>query len=62
MTKNDGTGKTYKVAKKKVNSKDYWFRTDGVMVSKFYLIDDNMYYFGGADDGSMKTGSQSIKG
>ena len=31
------------------------------MVSKFYLIDDNMYYFGGADDGSMKTGSQSIK-
>ena len=31
------------------------------MVSKFYLSDDNMYYFGGADDGSMKTGSQSIK-
>ena len=59
--KSDGTPKTYEVAKKKVNSKDYWFRTDGVMVSKFYLIDDNMYYFGGADDGSMKTGSQSIK-
>ena len=60
--KSDGTtAKTYEVAKKKVNSKDYWFRTDGVMVSKFYLIDDNMYYFGGADDGSMKTGSQSIK-
>ena len=31
------------------------------MLSKFYLIDDNMYYFGGSDDGSMKTGSQSIK-
>lgn len=30
------------------------------MLSKFYLIDDNMYYFGGSD-GSMKTGSQSIK-
>ncbi len=61
LTKNPWHGKTYEVAKKKVNSKDYWFRTDGVMVSKFYLIDDNMYYFGGADDGSMKTGSQSIK-
>ena len=31
------------------------------MLSKFYLINDNMYYFGGSDDGSMKTGSQSIK-
>ena len=31
------------------------------MLSKFYLIDDAMYYFGGSDDGSMKTGSQSIK-
>ena len=31
------------------------------MLSKFYLIDDNMYYFGGSDDGSMKTGSQSVK-
>ena len=49
------------VEKKKVNSKDYWFRPDGVMLAKFYMIDDNMYYFGGSDDGSMKTGSQSIK-
>ena len=49
------------IGKKKVNSKDYWFREDGVMLSKFYQVDDNMYYFGGADDGSMKTGSQSIK-
>ena len=31
------------------------------MLSKFYLIGDDMYYFGGSDDGSMKTGSQSIK-
>ena len=49
------------VAKKKVNSKDYWFTSDGVMLSKFYLINDNMYYFGGSDDGSMKTGAQSVK-
>ena len=57
----NGTPKTARIAKKKVNSKDYWFTTDGVMVSKFYMIDDAMYYFGGSDDGSMKTGSQSIK-
>ena len=50
-----------RIAKKKVNSKDYWFRADGVMLSKFYKINDAMYYFGGSDDGSMKTGSQSIK-
>jgi len=31
------------------------------MLSKFYKINDAMFYFGGADDGSMKTGSQSIK-
>ena len=49
------------IGKKKVNSKDYWFRNDGVMLSKFYKINDAMFYFGGADDGSMKTGSQSIK-
>jgi glucan-binding YG repeat protein len=54
-----------KISRKKVNSKDYWFDQDGVMLSKFYLIareDHNeLYYFGGSDDGSMKTGSQSIK-
>ena len=53
------------VSRKKVNSKDYWFDEDGVMLAKFYLIDANghkeLNYFGGADDGSMKTGSQSIK-
>ena len=49
------------VAKKKVNSKDYYFDANGVMLSKFYLIGDDMFYFGGSDDGSMKTGSQSIK-
>ncbi len=56
----DDADKFY-VNKKKVNSKDYWFKENGVMLSKFYLINDAMYYFGGSDDGSMKTGSQSIK-
>ena len=60
LTPDDGKVATL-IGKKKVNSKDYWFRNDGVMLSKFYKIDDAMYYFGGADDGSMKTGSQSIK-
>lgn len=57
------------VAKKKVNSKDYFFNADGEMVSKFIKVTksgstglaEGMYYFGGADDGAMKTGAQSIK-
>ena len=62
----DGAAEEQKVNKKKVNSKDYWFREDGVMLSKFYMLKndsakDSMFYFGGSDDGSMKTGSQSIK-
>ena len=60
LTPDDGKVATL-IGKKKVNSKDYWFRNDGVMLSKFYKINDAMFYFGGADDGSMKTGSQSIK-
>ena len=59
--KKDADESTGVISKKKVNSKDYWFTKDGVMLSKFYLINDAMYYFGGSDDGSMKTGSQSIK-
>ena len=59
--KKDANESTGVISKKKVNSKDYWFTKDGVMLSKFYLINDAMYYFGGSDDGSMKTGSQSIK-
>lgn len=35
------------------------------MLSKFYYINDgngyDMYYFGGSNDGAMKTGSQAIK-
>ena len=59
--KKDTNESTGVISKKKVNSKDYWSTKDGVMLSKFYLINDAMYYFGGSDDGSMKTGSQSIK-
>ena len=36
------------VTKKKVNSKDYWFDQEGRMLSNFYLVDDEMYYFGGS--------------
>lgn len=53
---------------KKVNSKNYFFNQDGEMLSKFVEVTSSnaylapgMYYFGGEDDGSMKTGSQSIK-
>ena len=58
------------IVKKNVNSKSYFFNEDGEMLSKFIEIDEagaksglttGMYYFGGDDDGSMKTGSQSIK-
>ena len=59
--KKDANESTGVISKKKVNSKDYWSTKDGVMLSKFYLINNAMYYFGGSDDGSMKTGSQSIK-
>ncbi len=59
--KNNDVKPAVKVSKKKVNSKDYWFDDQGVMLSKFYLIKDKMFYFGGSDDGSMKTGSQAIK-
>ena len=58
------------IVKKNVNSKSYFFNEDGEMLSKFIEIDEagaksglttGMYYFGGDDDGSMKTGFQSIK-
>ena len=74
--KNDGD--PFSIAKKKINSKDYFFNKDGEMVNSFihvvesYVdrtdaskptnkIDLGMYYFGGSNDGSMKTGSQTIK-
>lgn len=62
---------SYYITKKKINSKDYFFNENGEMLTRFIevtksnadLADLNpgMYYFGGADDGSMKTGSQTIK-
>ena len=63
-------GSQFSFAKKKINSKDYFFNADGEMLSDFVnvvhtedanVIDLGMYYFGGSDDGSMKTGSQTIK-
>ena len=56
------------ITKKKVNSKDYFFNNDGEMLSHFIEVtkasndlQKGMYYFGGDNDGSMKTGSQSVK-
>ena len=60
------------VIKKKINSKDYFFNEAGEMLSQFIDVVnvdtedegdlfEGMYYFGGSDDGSMKTGSETIK-
>ena len=56
------------VTKKKVNSKDYFFNQKGEMLSQFlYVLEDSkdlkegLYYFGGSDDGSMKTGAETVK-
>ena len=59
------------VIKKKINSKDYFFNQNGEMLSQFISVTDRgtgkdalavgMYYFGGSDDGSMKTGSETVR-
>ena len=57
------------ITKKKVNSKDYFFNQDGEMLSHFIDVTESstkdlpvgVYYFGGSDDGSMKTGAQTVK-
>ncbi len=63
-------GNYFGIAKKKINSKDYFFNMAGEMVNNFIdvvdtkdtkVIELGMHYFGGSDDGSMKTGSQSVK-
>ena len=63
-------GDQFNFAKKKINSKDYFFNAEGEMVSDFVsvvatldesVIGKGMYYFGGSNDGSMKTGSQTVK-
>ena len=64
------SGNQFRIGKKKINSKDYFFNMEGEMVNNFIyvtktadskVINKGMHYFGGSDDGSMKTGSQSIK-
>ena len=70
----ENDGDPFSIAKKKINSKDYFFNKNGEMVDNFIHVveayeDDKqndkielgMYYFGGSDDGSMKTGSQTVK-
>ena len=56
------------ITKKKVNSKDYFFNENGEMLCQFINVTNGdadlpagMYYFGGANDGSMKTGAQTVK-
>ncbi len=59
----------FSVAKKKVNSKDYFFNEHGEMLSQFIyitegsteLVEGGLYYFGGSDDGSMKTGAETVR-
>ena len=64
----DSDGEIKNITTKKISSKDYYFNQDGEMISGFQWLEfatgsnaTGMYYFGGSDDGSMKTGSQSIK-
>ena len=67
-------GDQFNFAMKKINSKDYFFNEEGEMVSDFVSVvaskknkdnkpylENGMYYFGGSNDGSMKTGSQTVK-
>ena len=61
-------GEPYTVTKKKISSKDYFFNENGEMLNNFLQVTTGnadlavgMYYFGGSDDGSMKTGSQTVK-
>ena len=59
------------VIKKKINSKDYFFNQNGETLANFIeivAVDENdkdlfegMYYFGGSDDGSMKTGAETVR-
>ena len=56
------------ITKKKVNSKDYFFNENGEMLCQFIEVTTGnsdlaagMYYFGGDNDGSMKTGAQALK-
>jgi len=59
--------KTYVVGVKKINSKFYGFRDDGIMIDGLWQFNDSAelynagtYYFGSDNDGSMKTGAVTI--
>ena len=64
----DSDGEIKNITTKKISSKDYYFNQDGEMISGFQWLEfatgsnaTGMYSFGGSDDGSMKTGSQTVK-
>ena len=51
---------THSVIEKKIDNKTYLFNEEGEMMSGFVEIDGLMYYHGGTDDGSRKTGSVTV--
>ena len=58
---------THAVGVKKINSKFYGFREDGIMIDGLWRFNDwselyniGTYYFGSDNDGSMKTGAVTI--
>ena len=54
-------GETCMAATKKIDSKTYAFNQDGEMLHGFVEMDEKMYYFGGEEDGTRKTGSVTVK-
>ena len=55
------SGETCMAATKKIDSKTYAFNQDGEMLHGFVEMDEKMYYFGGEEDGTRKTGSVTVK-
>jgi len=49
------------VEKLNINGKYYYFDKDGAMINGFAMLEGYMYYFGGDNDGAMKTGSQNVR-
>ena len=45
---------------KTINNEIYAFDIDGEMISGLQVINNDVYYFGGANDGARKTGAQTI--
>ena len=52
---------TTKAAFEELNNKTYAFNQNGEMQSGLVEINGDMYYFGGSNDGSMKTGQVTIE-